>query len=68
MGLHLAGKPMDADKRYKVASWAPVGEGVTGEPVWDVVEKYLKDRKRIEPRAPNVPRLVGVAKNQGFGV
>ena len=67
-GLHLAGKPMDADKRYKVAGWAPVGEGVTGEPVWDVVEKYLKDRKRIKPRAPNVPRLVGVAKNQGFGV
>ena len=67
-GLHLAGKPMDADKRYKVAGWAPVGEGVTGEPVWDVVEKYLKDHKRIKPRAPNVPRLVGVERNQGFGV
>ncbi len=62
-------KPLEADKRYKVAGWAPVAEvamGATGEPVWDVVERYLKDRKTIAPRAPNVPRLIGVEKNQGL--
>src|SRR6185295_15815709 len=32
--LRLAGEPLEADKRYKVAGWAPVREGVTGEPVW----------------------------------
>ena len=64
--MRLSGKPLEAGKRYKVASWAPVAEGVTGEPVWDVVERYLKDRKSIVPRAPNVPRLIGVNKNQGW--
>ena len=58
--MRLAGKPIEADKRYKVAGWAPVAEGASGEPVWDVVERYLKDRKLIEARAPNLPRLVGV--------
>ena len=29
--LRLRGKPLDAGKRYKVAGWAPVREGVTGE-------------------------------------
>ncbi len=64
--MRLGGKPLEADKRYKVAGWAPVAEGVTGEPVWDVVERYLKDRKTITPRAPNVPRLIGMEKNQGL--
>jgi hypothetical protein len=27
----------------KVASWAPVAEGASGEPVWDVVVNYLRD-------------------------
>ena len=64
--LRLHGKPLDAAKRYKVVGWAPVAEGAKGEPVWDVVERYLKDRKTITPRAPNVPRLIGVGKNQGL--
>jgi S-sulfosulfanyl-L-cysteine sulfohydrolase len=62
----LGGKPLEADKRYKVAGWAPVAERVTGEPVWDVVERYLKDRKTIKPRAPNMPRLIGMEKNRGL--
>ena len=64
--MRLSGKPLDADKRYKVVGWAPVAEGATGEPAWDVVERYLKDRKTITPREPNVPRLVGAENNQGF--
>jgi len=64
--LSLNGRPIDAGKRYKVAGWAPVAEGASGEPVWDVVERYLKDRKTIAPRAPNVPRLIGMERNQGL--
>jgi len=67
--MTLDGKPLEADKRYKVVSWAPVAEGTEvtkGEPVWDLVERYLKDRKTITPRAPNVPRLIGVEKNPGL--
>ena len=57
---------LEAGKRYKVAGWAPVTEGVRGEPIWDVVERYLKDRKTIAPRAPYVPRLIGVEGNPGL--
>ena len=60
------GKLLEAGKRYQVAGWAPVAEGATGEPVWDVVERYLKEHKTVAPRAPNVPRLIGVDKNQGL--
>ena len=64
--MRLHGKPMDAGKRYKVAGWAPVAEGASGEPAWAVVERYLKDKKTIAPKAPNVPRLIGMEKNQGL--
>jgi sulfur-oxidizing protein SoxB len=64
--LRIKDRPIEADKRYKLVGWAPVAEGAKGEPVWDVVEHYLKDRKTIAPRAPNMPRLVGVERNQGL--
>ncbi|MEK6245281.1 MAG: thiosulfohydrolase SoxB [Pseudomonadota bacterium] len=64
--MRLRGAPVEADKRYKIASWAPVAEGASGEPVWDVVERYLKDVKVVTPRKPNVPRIVGVAGNPGI--
>jgi S-sulfosulfanyl-L-cysteine sulfohydrolase len=59
-GMTLNGKPLDAKKTYKLASWAPVGEGVKGEPVWEIVERYLAGRKSIPSRAPNTPRLLGL--------
>ena len=65
-GLRLKGKPVEADKTYQVAGWAPVAEGVTGEPIWNVVETYLRDRKVIQARMPNQPRLIGVERNPGL--
>lgn len=64
--MRLGGKPIEAGRRYKVAGWAPVAAGATGEPVWDVVERYLKDIKTIKPRAPNLPRIIGMSGNQGL--
>ena len=64
--MRLNGKPLDADKRYKVAGWASVAEGVKGEPVWELVERHLKNRKTITARAPNVPRIVGMKGNAGL--
>jgi sulfur-oxidizing protein SoxB len=64
--LRLAGLPLDADRGYRVAGWAPVAEGATGEPVWDLVERWLKDHRVVSPRQPNLPRLIGVAGNPGF--
>jgi S-sulfosulfanyl-L-cysteine sulfohydrolase len=64
--MRLHGKPLAAGRRYKVAGWAPVAEGAQGEPVWEVVERHLRDRKVVQARAPNLPRLIGVAGNAGL--
>jgi sulfur-oxidizing protein SoxB len=34
--------------------------------VWDLVERYLKDRKTIAARTPNLPRLIGMDRNPGL--
>lgn len=64
--MRLNGKPIEASKTYKVAGWAPVAEGATGQPVWEVVEAYLKDKKRIAPPKLNTPKLVGMKGNPGI--
>jgi len=65
--LRQRGKPLGADQRYKVAGWAPVREGASGEPVWDVVERHLRALKSVPPLEVNRPRLVGVGRNPGLG-
>jgi sulfur-oxidizing protein SoxB len=60
--MMLKGKPVDANKTYKVAGWAPVAEGAQGEPVWDVVSAYLRDKKVIKGVKLNTPKIVGVGK------
>jgi sulfur-oxidizing protein SoxB len=64
--MMLNGKALDPNKKYKVAGWAPVSEGVTGEPIWDVVASYLRDKKVITPRKLNLPKLIGVEDNAGM--
>lgn len=64
--MRLNGKPIDASKTYKVAGWAPVAEGVQGEPIWDVMETYLKSEKVIKPRQLNMPTLKNMAGNPGM--
>ncbi len=64
--LRLKGKAIDAGKSYKLASWAPVAEGASGEPVWDVVTRYLRARKVIKPPVLNRPRIIGVEGNPGI--
>jgi len=64
--MRLNGKPIDADKTYKVAGWASVQEGVQGEPVWDVVAQYLREQKVIKARRLSVPTIKGMAGNPGI--
>jgi sulfur-oxidizing protein SoxB len=67
--MTLNGTPLQADKRYKVAGWAPVSEEARvagGEPIWELMARYLRGQKTIWPRALNVPKLVGVAGNPGL--
>jgi len=64
--MMLGGKPVDPAKKYKVAGWAPVAEGATGEPVWDVLATYLRAMKTIKPKTLNLPELVGMKGNPGI--
>jgi S-sulfosulfanyl-L-cysteine sulfohydrolase len=67
--LELDGKPLQAERRYKVAGWAPVSEQALsggGEPVWEVVARYLRARKVVPPLRPNVPVLKGVGGDRGL--
>ncbi len=64
--MRLSGKPIEPDRKYKVAGWAPVAEGATGEPVWEVVGRWLRDKKTVSHRPPNVPRLIGMTGNPGL--
>ncbi|MET0682651.1 MAG: thiosulfohydrolase SoxB [Casimicrobiaceae bacterium] len=67
--MTLGGKPIDAMKRYKVAGWAPVSEeakAAGGEPIWDLMTRYLKAQKSITPRALNLPQIEGAKGNPGM--
>jgi S-sulfosulfanyl-L-cysteine sulfohydrolase len=64
--MRLGGKLLEAGKSYKVAGWAPVAEGATGEPVWEVVAQWLRSEKTVKPRKLNTPRLIGVKGNPGI--
>ena len=67
--MALNGSPLSADKRYKVAGWAPVSEEARlagGEPIWELMERYLRGQKTVRPPVLNVPKLVGVAGNPGL--
>ena len=67
--MSLGGKPIDPGKTYKVAGWAPVAEEARdagGEPVWDVVARYLRAQKVISQRKLNQPQLKGMKGNPGM--
>ncbi|VVE89025.1 thiosulfohydrolase SoxB [Pandoraea bronchicola] len=63
--MRLNGKLIEAGKTYKVAGWAPVAEGAQGEPVWDVVARYLRAQKTVVAKAPKVPSIKGMKGNWG---
>jgi sulfur-oxidizing protein SoxB len=63
--LRLNGRPLEADRTYKVAGWAPVAEGARGEPIWEVVAAYLRAKKTIAPRQLNLPVIRGMKGNPG---
>jgi S-sulfosulfanyl-L-cysteine sulfohydrolase len=70
--MRLHGKPIEADRKYKVAGWAPVSEDAKkaaleskAAPIWEVVETYLKDKKTIRRPYLNLPRLKDVDHNPG---
>jgi S-sulfosulfanyl-L-cysteine sulfohydrolase len=63
--MRLNGKPIEENKIYKVAGWAPVAEGASGEPVWDVVASWLRSHKTVPSFKLNTPRIIGMEGNPG---
>ncbi len=68
--MMLNGKPIEANKTYKVAGWAPVSEEAkdSGPAVWDVVANYLRAQKVVAQRPLNLPSLKGMDGNPGVAV
>ncbi len=62
----LKGNLIDASKSYKVAGWATVGSQSPGQPIWDVVATYLRDKKTIKVEKLIEPKLKGVTGNPGL--
>jgi len=68
--MTLAGRAIEAGKTYRVAGWASVSEearAAGGEPIWDVMARYLRAQKRIGKLALNVPNVEGATGNPGMG-
>jgi sulfur-oxidizing protein SoxB len=69
--MEFEGKPLDPQKKYKVAGWAPVSEeakAAGGEAIWDVVARYLRAQKTIAPRTLNQPTIRGMEGNPGMAM
>lgn len=67
--MRLKGKPIEANKMYKVAGWAPVSEAARDaktEPIWDVIERHLRDIKVVKAVQLNEPIIKGVSNNPGM--
>ena len=67
--MRLKGELLDADKKYKVAGWAPVAEeakSAGNKQIWEIVEPWLKDQKTLAPRKLNEPTLLNVKPNEGI--
>jgi sulfur-oxidizing protein SoxB len=67
--MELDGQAIEPARTYTVAGWAPVSEeakAAGGEPIWDVVARYLRAKKTVVARAPDMPRLEGVGRDPGL--
>ncbi len=62
----LDGKPLDPNKKYKVAGWATVNAKSPGKPVWEITEEYLKTLKHIKHVKVDTPEIVGLKDNKGI--
>jgi sulfur-oxidizing protein SoxB len=68
--MQLNDKPIEPEKIYKVAGWAPVSEEAAKQnlkPIWEVAEHWLASKGgKVSVRQANVPALEGVLPNPGY--
>ena len=63
--MRLSGEAIEAGKNYKVAGWASMQQQ-DGEPIWDVVARWLRSEGNVGGMSPNQPNLSGLVDNQGI--
>jgi len=67
--MQIRDKPLDPNKKYKVAGWASVQPQPEGKKqIWDVVAEYLRDQKTVKIGEPYVPKLKGASGNPGLAI
>lgn len=52
------GTPIDPSRRYVVAGWGSINQGVEGPPVWDVIASHLKRQSEVDVRPGEAVKLV----------
>jgi sulfur-oxidizing protein SoxB len=58
--MRLGEKPIEAEKIYKVAGWAPVAENARGGAIWDLLRSHLRAHARVPAPKLQTPKLVSV--------
>jgi S-sulfosulfanyl-L-cysteine sulfohydrolase len=67
--MRMGGTLIEANKNYALAGWAPVAEEARNaghEPMWDVVERYLRRNPSVKPLSAVQPTLKNTATNFGI--
>lgn len=62
--MTLNGKAIDPNKTYKVAGWASMQQ-TEGEPIWEVVARWLRSKKTIDSIDVKQPMIKGLSGNRG---
>jgi sulfur-oxidizing protein SoxB len=60
------GRAVEADKTYRVAGWASVSRPPGGQPVWDIVARYLRRERTARIAKLNRTIVKGVSGNPGY--
>jgi sulfur-oxidizing protein SoxB len=64
--MEINGKPVGANKKYRVAGWASVEEPKDGRPIWDVVADYIRTQDTVKINELNIPKIKGIKNNPGL--
>ncbi|CAK0771086.1 hypothetical protein CCP3SC1AL1_540001 [Gammaproteobacteria bacterium] len=65
--IQIKGKPLEEKREYLVAGWASVQEQPeSSDDIWDVVSRYLREKKHLRIERVNTPKLKNVQGNPGI--
>ena len=60
MTLLKTGKPIEAERKYVVAGWASVNQATKGPAIYDLMEKYISEKKVIDPPNTEAVKVIGM--------